>query len=415
MKVLVSGASVAGPSVALWLSRSGHDVTVVEIAPALRQGGYAVDFRGEVNKVVLDKMGVLPDLRARQTGGTAMRFVDESGRQLMRLPAEFAGGELEVLRADLSRILYEHSRDLASYRFGDTIASLQEHADGVDVRFESGLEDTYGLVVGADGMHSVVRRLAFAPEQVTERHHGYYVAGWEVPNTIGITGDTLQYNVPGKLASVGADRRDPALAGTLFMFKSPQLSYDRRNLDEQKAILHEQFKDVGWHVPWLLEALPAATELYFDSISRVRVDRWHTGRVVLLGDAGYGATFGAMGTSTAVIGAYILAGELAEAHGDHQAAFARYEARLRKAVQTTQDGSQAGQFLAPATRFGITARNRILDTKFFLNQMLKLAQKVSNLIELPDYPVLDQLSSGSLARNLSQGSGNQPGTPSTAR
>lgn len=387
MKVLVSGASVAGPSVALWLGRAGHDVTVVEIAPALRQGGYAVDFRGEVFTTVLDRMGVLGDLRALQTGGSAMRFVDESGRQLMRLPAEFAGGELEVLRADLSRVLYEHSRAQATYRFGDSIARLHEHANGVDVRFESGVEETYDLVIGADGMHSVVRRLAWPADRVVERHLGYYVGGWEVPNTMAIVGDSLLYNVPGKLAQVGADRRDPALAQTLFVFKSPELTYNRRDLDEQKAILRAQFAGLGWHVPELLEGLPAATELYFDSISRVRVDRWSTARIVLLGDAGYGATFGALGTGTAVVGAYVLAGELAQARGDFRAAFDRYEARLRKSVSTTQDGSRAGQFLAPATRFGITARNKILDRPFFLRQMLKMAQNMSELIELPPYSV----------------------------
>jgi 2-polyprenyl-6-methoxyphenol hydroxylase-like FAD-dependent oxidoreductase len=385
MKVLVSGASVAGPSVALWLGRAGHDVTVVEIAPALRQGGYAVDFRGEVFTTVLDRMGVLADLRSLQTGGSAMRFVDASGKKLMRLPAEFAGGGLEVLRADLSRVLYEHSREQAAYRFGDSIASLNEHADGVDVRFESGLEDTYDLVIGADGLHSVVRRLAWPAERVVERHLGYYVGGWEVPNTMGISGDSLMYNVPGKLASVGADRRDPGLAGTLFVFKSPELTYNRRDLDQQKAILRDQFSGLGWHVPELLEGLPAATELYFDSISRVSVDRWSTNRIVLLGDAGYGATFGALGTGTAVVGAYVLAGELAQARGDFRTAFDRYEARLRKSVSTTQDGSRAGSFLAPATRFGLTARNRILDIPFFLNQMLKLAQNMSELIELPEY------------------------------
>ncbi|GAA2804112.1 FAD-dependent monooxygenase [Kribbella solani] len=388
MKVLVSGASVAGPSVALWLGRAGHDVTVVEIAPALRQGGYAVDFRGEVFTTVLDRMGVLAELRSRQTGGTAMRFVDESGRKLMRLPAEFAGGELEVLRADLSRVLYEHSRDRATYRFGDTIVSLDEHADGVDVRFESGIEETYDLVIGADGMHSVVRRLAFAPELVLERHLGYYVAGWEVPNTRGISGDSLLYNVPGKLASVGADQRDSSVAQTLFVFKSPVLEYNRRDLDQQKAILRDQFAGLGWYVPELLDALPAATELYFDSISRVRVDRWSTDRIVLLGDAGYGATFGALGTGTAVVGAYVLAGELAQ--GDLRTAFDRYEARLRKAVSTTQDGSRAGSFMAPATRFGLAARNKILDIPFFMNQMIKMAANMSELIELPTYPALEQ-------------------------
>ncbi|GAA1596527.1 MULTISPECIES: FAD-dependent monooxygenase [Kribbella] len=388
MRVLVSGASVAGPSVALWLGRAGHDVTVVEIAPALRQGGYAVDFRGEVFTSVLERMGVLDELRSLQTGGSPMRFVDESGRRLMRLPAEFAGGELEVLRADLSRVLYEHSRANATYRFGDSIAALDEHADGVDVRFESGIEETYDLVIGADGMHSVVRRLAWAPEQVLEKHLNYYVAGWEVPNTLGISGDSLMYNVPGKLASVGADRRDPGLAQTLFVFKSPVLQYDRRDLDQQKAIVREQFEGLGWHVPELLEGLPAATELYFDSISRVRVDRWSTERIVLLGDAGYGATFGALGTGTAVVGAYVLAAELARA--DFRTAFDRYEALLRKAVSTTQDGSRAGSFLAPAGRFGIASRNWLLDKPFVLNQMLKMAQNMSELVELPDYSVKER-------------------------
>ncbi|WP_427893079.1 FAD-dependent monooxygenase [Kribbella sp. GL6] len=385
MKVLVSGASVAGPSVALWLGRAGHDVTVVEIAPALRKGGYAVDFRGEVFTTVLERMGVLEELRSLQTGGSAMRFVDESGRKLLRLPAEFAGGELEVLRADLSRVLYEHSRANATYRFGDSIAALDEHADGVDVRFESGIEETYDLVIGADGMHSVVRRLVWPREQVLEKHLDYYVAGWEVPNTLGISGDSLMYNVPGKLASVGVDRRDPALAGTLFLFKSPVLQYNRRDLDQQKAIIREQFEGLGWHVPELLKGLPAATELYFDSISRVRVDRWSTERIVLLGDAGYGATFGALGTGTAVVGAYVLAAELAR--GDFRTAFDRYEALLRKAVSTTQDGSRAGSFLAPASRFGIASRNWMLDKPFFMNQMLKMAQKMSELVELPAYSI----------------------------
>lgn len=386
MKVLVSGASVAGPAVAHWLGRYGYDVTVVEINPALREGGYAVDFRGPVNLEVLSRMGVLEDLKARQTGGSPMRFVDSAGRQLMRLPGEFAGGELEVLRSDLSRVLYEHSCDKASYRFGDSIARLTEHAGGVDVRFESGIEETYDLVIGADGLHSIVRRLAFGPEKDYVSHLGYYIACWDVPNTLGISGDALMYNVPGRMVSVGTDQRDPAQAGTMALFKSPELSYDRRDREQQKAIIAGAFSDLGWHVPQLLEGLPAATELYFDSISRVDVDRWSTGRVVLLGDAGYGATVGGMGTSTAVVASYLLAGELATSGGDYRAAFHRYEAQLRKPVSKTQrGGNRTGKFLAPGTRFGIAARNRLLSQPFLLNQMLKAGQKISNLVELPDY------------------------------
>ncbi len=388
MKVLVSGASVAGPAVAYWLGRYGYDVTVVEIAPALREGGYAVDFRGPVNLEVLSRMGVLEDLRARQTGGSPMRFVDESGRQLMRLPGEFAGGDLEVLRSDLSRVLYERSRGRASYRFGDSIAELTEHAGGVDVRFESGIEETYDLVIGADGLHSIVRRLAFGPEEDYVSHLGYYIAGWDVPNTLGISGDALMYNVPGRLASVSADQRDPARAQTMFLFKSPELTYDRRDRPQQKQILHDAFSDLGWYVPELLKGLPAATELYFDSISRVDVDRWSTGRIVLLGDAGYGATVGGMGTSTAIVASYVLAGELATSGGDYRAAYERYEAQLRKPVSKTQHGgNRTGKFLAPGARFGIAARNRLLSTPFFLDQMLKLGEKVSNLVELKAYSI----------------------------
>ncbi|WP_433157202.1 FAD-dependent monooxygenase [Kribbella sp. CA-247076] len=389
MKVLVSGASVAGPAVACWLGRYGYDVTVVELAPALREGGYAVDFRGSVNREVLSRMGVLEELQARQTGGSPMRFVDEHGRQLLHLPGEFAGGDLEVLRSDLSRVLYEHSRDRASYRFGDSIARLTEHAGGVDVRFESGIEETYDVVIGADGMHSIVRRLAFGPEKDYVRHLGYYIACWDLPNTLGIGTDALMYNVPGRLASVGADRRDPARAGAMVVFRSPELPYDRRDREQQKAIVVAAFAGLGWHVPELLAGLPTATDVYFDSISRVDVDRWSAGRVVLLGDAGYGATVGGMGTSTAVVAAYVLAGELATSGGDYRAAYRRYEERLRKPVAKTQSGgSRTGKFLAPGTRFGIAARNRLLSQPFLLNRMLQLGNTVSELIELDNYSVV---------------------------
>ena len=386
MKILISGASIAGPALAYWLGRYGHEVTVVELAPALRKGGYAVDFRGGANKVVLERMGVLDELRARQTGGTAMRFIAEDGRQLMRLPPEFAGGELEVLRSDLSEVLYDHSRDQAEYIFGDSIASLEQHAGGVDVTFESGAARTFELVIGADGLHSVVRRLAFGPEQDFISHLGYYIAGWDLPNDFGVERDGLLYNVPGRLASVGMDHRDPRKAGAMFIFASPTLTYDRRNPEQQKEILRSAFAGLGWKVPALLEGLDDCSELYFDSISRVDASRWSEGRVALVGDAGYGATVGGMGTGTAIVAAYVLAGELAAAGGNHVAAFAAYESQLRKPVQVCQaGGNRTGKFLAPKTRFGIAARNRLLGTPFLLNQMLRLGEKISSDFVIRDY------------------------------
>src|SRR5947208_7424925 len=183
MNVLISGASIAGPTLAYWLARYGFRPTVVEIAPALRAGGNAVDFRGPTHLGLLERMGVLDDLRRVQTGGTAMRFVDARGRRLMELPATFAGGELEVLRGGLARVLYEHTRRTTEYLFGDSISGLTETPDGVHVTFASGATRVFDLVIGADGVHSGVQRLAFGPESRFVRHLGYYVATWPVPGS----------------------------------------------------------------------------------------------------------------------------------------------------------------------------------------------------------------------------------------
>lgn len=152
--VLISGAGVAGFVLAHWLGRAGFDTTVVELAPTLRTGGNAVDFRGPLHRSILERMGILADLERVRTGGTAMRFVDEHSRRLMELPADFAGGDIEVLRGDLARVLYEHGRATAEFRFGDSITALDETADGVDVTFTGGTRGRFDLVVGADGVHS---------------------------------------------------------------------------------------------------------------------------------------------------------------------------------------------------------------------------------------------------------------------
>lgn len=166
-------------------ARHGAEVTVVEAAPALRTSGFAVDFRGPTHLGVLAAMGVLDELRAVQTHAGAMSRVDEHDREVFRLPAEFAGGELEVRRRDLSRILYEHGADRVGYLFGDRITGLTETADGVRVDLARGASRTVDLVVGADGLHSGVRRLAFGPESAYVTYLGYHLAGWDLPTTSG--------------------------------------------------------------------------------------------------------------------------------------------------------------------------------------------------------------------------------------
>ncbi|WP_199513691.1 FAD-dependent monooxygenase [Nucisporomicrobium flavum] len=385
--VLISGASIAGPALAYWLAHHGFRPTVVEIAPALRTGGNAVDYRGPVHLGLLERMGVLDRLREVQTGGTAMRFVDADGRCLMEMPADFAGGELEVLRGDLSRILCEASGDHTEWIFGDTVTALAETGTGVDVTFRSGTRRTFDLVIGADGVHSTVRRLAFGPERDHVRHLGYYVAGWDMPNHLDLGRDTLNYNVPGRLAAIGGDHRDPARAGAFVAFSSPaEIAYDRHDLAAQKRIVRERFAGLGWEVPRMLDALDAADDLYFDAICRVDVRPWSRGRIALVGDAACGATIGGMGNGTALVAAYVLAGELAAAGGDHTVAFSRYEALIGDFARRAQKGGDStGRFLAPRTARGIRMRNWLQNRAWFMRLTMRIAGERSAGIVLPSY------------------------------
>ncbi|MFJ4781473.1 FAD-dependent monooxygenase [Streptomyces sp. NPDC088762] len=391
--VLISGAGIAGPALAHWLGRHGFRPTVVELAPALRPGGQAVDFRGETHLSALDRMGILGELRRIQTGGSPMTFVDADDNPLLHLPAEFAGGDIEVLRGDLSRVLQEASLPTTEYLFGDSITSLTETPTGVDATFRNAPPRTFDLVIGADGLHSHVRRLAFGPESDHVTHLGYYAATWTLPHTPALhrstnptnpTGSTA-YNAPGRLASVGISRTDPTRAGAFLVFASPELTYDRHDPEAHKAILKQAFAGLPWKVDHLLDSLADADDLYFDSISRADVPTWSTGRIALVGDAACGATIGGMGTGTGIVAAYVLAGELSRSPHDHRAAFARYESLLRPYAQGCQKGGdRTGPFLAPATKLGLRLRNGLLSRRRILDWMLKAGEDVTTL-PLPTY------------------------------
>ncbi|MFF2925436.1 FAD-dependent oxidoreductase [Streptomyces celluloflavus] len=433
--VLISGASVAGPALAYWLGRYGFRPTVVEVAPALRGGGFAVDFRGAAQLAVLARMGVLGEIRRSGTGGGPMHFIDDQGRQLASLPPEFAGGDVEILRSELSRILYERSlcgRSLneygpygvaagsvapgappvTEYLFGDSVTSLTESEDGVRVTFERGAPRTFDLVVGADGLHSTVRRLAFGPEERFVSHLGYYVAGWDLPAAApgggvrDLAARPVGYGEPGRLVSAGRTARrtgEAGYAGEAFcVFAAAELTYDRRDPTAQKKLIAQAYAGAGWRTPELIETLWGACDLYFDAISRVDVPRWSAGRTVLLGDAAYGATVGGMGTGSAIVGAYVLAGELATAGGDHRAAFARYERRLRPYVTRCQEGGRGvGEFLAPATREAMAARNAALNDPAAVAAMLAQGQDLAADIALENYPAR----CGGVAPSVTDGGG----------
>lgn len=231
---------------------------MVELAPALRGGGQNVDFRGRTHLSVLERMGVLDELRTLDTGGSPMTFLGADGRRLLHLPAEFAGGELEIPRGELAQLLYRHSLSRAEYVFGDSITALEETPGGVRVAFRHGAPREFDLVIGADGLHSNVRRLAFGPEQRYVRHLGYYAATWQLPGGLGLPPGSVGLNVPGRLVSVGADHRDPTRAGAFCLFASPELRYDRHDVEQQKALVRDAFAGLGWEVPRLLESLRGA-------------------------------------------------------------------------------------------------------------------------------------------------------------
>jgi 2-polyprenyl-6-methoxyphenol hydroxylase-like FAD-dependent oxidoreductase len=388
--VLISGAGVAGPSLAYWLGRSGYPVTLVERAPALRLSGAApVDFRGD-QLALLERMGVLADIRASQTGMGDQLVIDADGRRLTTFPSALFSGDVEIERGDLARILYRHSEHAAEYVFGDHITALADAADGVEVTFAHGPARRFGLIVGADGLHSVVRRLAFGDEQQFRQDLGLCVAGFSMPNRLGLDHSGLIYNEPGRLAMVASGRdRTQAAVGLMFTTAAPD--HDRRDTDGQKRIVAGHFEGVGWEVPALLAAMHDTPELYFDTISQIRLGQWSAGRVVLLGDAAWCAGPGGNGTGHAMLGAYTLAGELALAAGNHEAAFRRYEQIMRPIVVKSQKtASGAARFLTPATERKIRNRNRtfrILSSRPMTGAFGWLAKRTANTGALSDYPL----------------------------
>ncbi|MGN9784621.1 FAD-dependent monooxygenase [Nonomuraea sp. ZG12] len=389
MDILISGASVAGPALAHWLRQSGHTITIVERAPELRDGGYAVDFRGEAHLTVLRRMGVLADVEREQTHMGALWSVNEAGKKLTAMPEDLFAGDVEILRGDLARILYEATGDGVTYVFGDCITSLTEEGDKVEVTFEQAPTRHFDLVIGADGVHSNVRALAFGPEEDYNHHLGLYCAVFTTANHLGLDHSGLTYSTPGKMVS-SYSARDNAEARAVFWFASPPLDYDRRDVAQQRRLLSEAFAGVGWEAPRLLGEMGRAPDFYFDSISQIRMDRWSRGRVALLGDAAWcPSPLSGMGTGLAIVGAYVLAGELAAAGGDHRAAFARYERVMRDYADGCQKmGQGASKWMVPESRFmaWVMDKNyKVLPYLPWKKMMARSVRKTAEAVSLTDY------------------------------
>ncbi|MDG3010147.1 FAD-binding monooxygenase [Rhodococcus sp. D2-41] len=393
--ILISGAGIAGPALAYWLEARGWSVTVVETAPGVRPGGQTVDLRGAGREVV-ERMGLMPTARELSMEQRGIAWVDESGRHRAEMPVDVFDGdgivsEIEILRGDLAGLLHDATRDRVEYLFGTRITALDETPDAVTVTLSDGSVRTVDLVVGADGPHSTVRRMAFGPEEQFVRPVGGYTAWFTAPDHVGLDGWYEMHNAPGGLAVSMRPDSTPGGAKASFSFASEPLDYDRRDVDEQRRLIADRFAGVGWQAPALIDAAQLAEDFYFDAIVQVQMDRWSRGRIVLVGDAGYcPCPLTGMGTSLALVGAYVLAGELDRADGDLHRAFVRYEEVLRPYVERGQELPGGGMRMY-APKSGLWIRLGRLITRAMVSRVGRPLAKRAFFshaydIDLPEYP-----------------------------
>ncbi|EWM14223.1 FAD-dependent monooxygenase [Kutzneria sp. 744] len=391
--ILISGASIAGPALAYWLREHGCTVTVVERSPEPRPGGYKIDVRGRAMEV-LERMGLADEVRRHHTDMRGGAFLDRKGRTVVEMDADTVGfrepTDVEILRGDLARILRDATEGV-EYVYGDSITSLTEDGTGVAVTFERSLPRRFDLVMGADGLHSTVRALAFGPEEGFLRSLGHHIAIFSVPNLLDLDRwETIQAE-KGRTLNVYSTRQDTQ-AKAAFMFASPDLAYDRRDTARQQQVLAEVFAPHGWIAPQLLAAMPDAPDFYFDGMSVVEMDSWSTGRVALVGDAAYGPSpASGQGTSLALVGAYVLAHALAAADGDHKAAFAAYEERMRHFVAVNQKQANNIKRMVSGSGFMLWLNRTMMRLMPYLPGTAKIMEKVKAeirdvacAIELPE-------------------------------
>jgi 2-polyprenyl-6-methoxyphenol hydroxylase-like FAD-dependent oxidoreductase len=381
-RILIAGASIAGLATAYWLTEYGFDVTVAERAPSPRAGGNGVDVRGHATAVI-ERMGLIEPVRAAAVDVRAMRFVDAAGRTTASIPIDEPGA-VEIMRGDLVSLLHKQSR--ADHRFGNGIRGLRQDADGVTVDFEHGPSEHYDLVIGADGMHSTTRRLAFGPASRFVRHQGHYFAFANADAELGEDAAVTMFNTPGKMAGLYRSGNH-VQAKAYFIFRSPDLDHDHRDTGQQRRLIRDAFQnETGWRVPELLDTALADPDLYFDALAQVQMDSWSNGRIALVGDAAWCASpASGAGAELALVGAYRLAGELATAHGEHRTAFARFETTHRRLVRQKQQIAPNVRLMVPKTDIGRRVRNTLARLPILgpLGALERLAQTRTR--PLPEY------------------------------
>ncbi|WP_205325105.1 FAD-dependent monooxygenase [Glycomyces sp. YM15] len=337
--VLISGSGIAGTALASWLREQGLTPVVLERAPQLRRGGQAVDVRGAALHV-LRRMGLDTQARALANHSNGMNMLDSEGNEIFR-SEEFAlssgsldSDDIEILRDDLVDLVYARN-DGIEYVFGDSITALRQESEEVLVEFEHAAPRRFDLVIGADGLHSNTRKLAFGPESRYIDHLGTYLGVFSQENYLGLEHWQTWFDngTDGGMVMTVRDNRELRI---YLGFAAAPLEYDHRDANAQKQLIADRLAGFSWEVPGFLERMWKAEDFYFDVMAQIKMDTWSDGSVALLGDAAHcAAPTSGQGTSLALVGAYVLALELGRTD-DHELAFARYERRMRPFVEENQ-------------------------------------------------------------------------------
>jgi 2-polyprenyl-6-methoxyphenol hydroxylase-like FAD-dependent oxidoreductase len=392
MRIAINGAGIAGPTLAYWLQKSGHEVMLIEESPQLRRGGYIIDFWG-IGYDIAEKMGLFPRIRELGYQVREVRYVDQHGRKSGGFPVDIFdrmtnGRFTSLRRSDLAATIYGALDGKVETIFGDSVAEIGDEGNCVRVSFDHAAERELDLVIGADGLHSRVRQLAFGPEAQFEFSLGYHVAAFELeayqPRDELVY---LSHGVPGRQISRFSMRDDRTLF--LFVFRDEYLTTERPSSEQEKKLaLRNVFADVGWECPRILAAMENVSDIYFDRVSQIRMDRWTIGRTALIGDAAACVSLVAgEGTGLAMAEAYVLAGELHGCGGNYIAAFARYQERMMAFLQRKQESAMkfASSF-APKSTFGIMFRNHVTRLlRFPFIAEFFIGRAVRDDIKLPDY------------------------------
>ncbi len=418
--VLISGAGIAGPALAYWLLQHGLQPTLVERAPRPRTGGYIIDFWG-LGYDIVEKMGLLPAVLQAGYQLGEVRIVNARGRRVSHLNAEVfraatVGRYTSISRGELAGILFSAVETRAEVLFNEGVTALAEDAGGVLVSFERSPSRRFDVVVGADGLHSTVRRLTFGPEQRFEKFLGYNVAVFRArgyrPRDEGIY---VAYARPGSQIARFSLRDDRTVF--LLITADHETQIESHDSEAVRRYLYQRFDSPDWECRQILESLEGCEDLYFDRVSQIRMPHWWKGRVALVGDAAYAPSLLAgQGAALAVIGAYVLAGELSRA-GSAEQALARYESVLGPFLRNKQVAAEGvAATFAPRTRLGIFVRNQMVKALGLpLVAKLVLRYNLLDRITLPDYEArrapVDLGPAGQAPGNSPAASSAAPGEP----